>query len=237
MTEQPRKPGSPDEELLEAETLAVASQLDDSARLERVEHELRRGFDSLAHIGKAVSVFGSARTPRDDLYYAGARDLARRLGDDGFAVITGGGPGIMEAANRGAEDAGVPSIGLGIELPHEQSMNEWVGLPLEFHYFFTRKVMFVRYASAFVVFPGGFGTFDELFEAATLRQTEKIRDFPILLFGTAYWRGLVDWLGDPVAAEGKISRQDLEMLEVTDDPERVLEVVRDVEHRRPRRGG
>ncbi len=237
MTEQPRRPGSPDEELLEAETLAVASQLSDSARLERVEHELRRGFDSLAHIGKAVSVFGSARTPRDDPYYAGARDLARRLGDDGFAVITGGGPGIMEAANRGAEDAGVPSIGLGIELPHEQSMNEWVGLGLEFHYFFTRKVMFVRYASAFVVFPGGFGTLDELFEAATLRQTEKIRDFPILLFGTSYWRGLVDWLADPVAAEGKISRQDLEMLEVTDDPERVLEVVRDVEHRRPRRGG
>ena len=116
-------------------------------------------------------------------------------------------------------------------------MNEWVGLPLEFHYFFTRKVMFVRYASAFVVFPGGFGTLDELFEAATLRQTEKIRDFPIVLFGTSYWRGLVDWLADPVAAEGKISRQDLEMLEVTDDPERVLEVVRDVEHRRPRRGG
>ena len=148
-------------------------------------------------------MFGSARTPRDDPYYAAARDLARRLGEDGFAVITGGGPGIMEAANRGAEDAGVPSIGLGIELPHEQAMNEWVGLPLEFHYFFTRKVMFVRYASAFVVFPGGFGTFDELFEAATLRQTEKIRDFPIMLFGTSYWRGLVDWLADPVAGRGQ----------------------------------
>jgi uncharacterized protein (TIGR00730 family) len=237
LTEQPRDPTSPDEELLEAESLAVASQLDDTARLERVEDELRMGFDSLAHIGKAVSVFGSARTPRDDPYYARARDLARRLGDDGFAVITGGGPGIMEAANRGAEDAGVPSIGLGIELPHEQSMNEWVGLPLEFHYFFTRKVMFVRYASAFVVFPGGFGTLDELFEAATLRQTEKIRHFPILLFGSDYWRGLVDWLADPVAAEGKISRADLDMLEVTDDPARVLEVVRDVEHRRPRIGG
>ncbi len=237
MTEQPRDPTTPDEELLEAESLTVASQLDDTARLERVEDELRTGFDSLAHIGKAVSVFGSARTPRDDPYYARARDLARRLGDDGFAVITGGGPGIMEAANRGAEDAGVPSIGLGIELPHEQSMNEWVGLPLEFHYFFTRKVMFVRYASAFVVFPGGFGTLDELFEAATLRQTEKIRHFPILLFGTDYWRGLVDWLTDPVAGEGKITAEDLEMLEVTDDPERVLEVVRAVEHRRPRIGG
>ena len=237
MTAQPRDPTTPDEELLEAESLAVASQLDDTTRLERVEDELRTGFDSLAHIGKAVSVFGSARTPRDDPYYARARDLARRLGDDGFAVITGGGPGIMEAANRGAEDAGVPSIGLGIELPHEQSMNEWVGLPLEFHYFFTRKVMFVRYASAFVVFPGGFGTLDELFEAATLRQTEKIRHFPILLFGADYWRGLVDWLADPVASEGKITTEDLEMLELTDDPERVLEVVRAVEHRRPRIGG
>ena len=182
-----REPTSPDEELLEAETLAIVSLLDDDARVERVDEELRRGFGTLARVGKAVSVFGSARTPESDPMYGAARDLARRLGEEGFAMITGGGPGIMEAANRGARDAGVPSIGLGIELPEEPGLNEWVDVPLEFHYFFTRKVMFVRYASAFVVFPGGFGTLDELFEAATLRQTEKIRWFPVILFGTDYW--------------------------------------------------
>ena len=193
-----------------------------------MEDELRRGFDSLAHIGKAVSVFGSARTPRDDPYYAAARDLARRLGDDGFADDhRRRARESWRPPTAAREDAGVPSIGLGIELPHEQAMNEWVGLPLEFHYFFTRKVMFVRYASAFVVFPGGFGTLDELFEAATLRQTEKIRHFPIVLFGTDYWRGLVDWLARPGRrARARSSPEDLEMLEVTDDPERVLEVVR-----------
>ena len=236
MTE-PRDPTSPDEELLEAESLTIHSELDDAARIARVTAELDRGFDALAGVGKAVSIFGSARTPRSDPSYAQARQLARSLGEDGFAIITGGGPGIMEAANRGAQEAGVMSIGLGIDLPHEQRMNEWVGMPLEFHYFFTRKVMFVRYASAFVVFPGGFGTFDELFEAATLRQTEKIRHFPIVLFGTRYWGGLVDWLRDPVLAEGKIGPEDVETLEVTDDPARVLELVRAVAHRRPRAGG
>ena len=229
-----RDPTTPDEELLEAESLTIATLLDDAARVERVQEELRRGFGTLSHLGKAVSVFGSARTPRDDPVYEHARALARQLGDDGFAIITGGGPGIMEAANRGADDAGVPSIGLGIDLPHEQRLNEWVDLPLEFHYFFTRKVMFVRYASAFVVFPGGFGTLDELFEAATLRQTEKIRHFPIVLFGSDYWAGLIDWLRDPVLARGNIDSHDVEMIEVTDDPARVLEVVRGVEHRRPR---
>ncbi len=234
MESAPREPTTPDEELLEAETVAIVSLLDDEARIERVHEELRRGFGALAHVGKAVSIFGSARTSEDDPFYGAARDLARRLGEEGFAVITGGGPGIMAAANRGASEGGVPSIGLGIELPEEPGMNEWVNLPLDFHYFFTRKVMFVRYASAFVVFPGGFGTLDELFEAATLRQTEKIRWFPIVLFGTDYWSGLVDWLRDPVQSEGKISREDVDMIELTDDPERVLELVRDVEHRRPR---
>jgi len=229
-----REPTSPDEELLEAETLAIVSRLDDSARVERVSEELRRGFGTLAHVGKAVSIFGSARTPTEDPMYVTARELGRRLGAEEFAIITGGGPGIMEAANRGARDAGVPSIGLGIDLPEEQALNEWVDVPLEFHYFFTRKVMFVRYASAFVVFPGGFGTLDELFEAATLRQTEKIRWFPIVLFGSDYWGGLVDWLRDPVQAEGKVSVGDVDMIEVTDDPKRVLELVRDVDHRRPR---
>jgi uncharacterized protein (TIGR00730 family) len=231
-----RDPRSPDEELLEAETRAIVSLLDDEERVARVEEELRRGFSTLARVGKAVSIFGSARTPESDPMYEAARDLAQTLGEDGFAVITGGGPGIMEAANRGAAEAEVPSIGLGIELPHEQELNPWVDVPLEFHYFFTRKVMFVRYASAFVVFPGGFGTLDELFEAATLRQTEKIRWFPVILFGSDYWRGLVEWLRDPAEAEGMISADDVDFLEVTDDPERVLELVRAVEHRRPRAG-
>ena len=150
-----------------------------------------------------MSIFGSARTPRDDPMYAKARETAAVLGGAGFAIITGGGPGIMEAGNRGARDAGVTSIGLDIELPHEQFENKYVDIGLSFHYFFARKVMFVRYASAFVVFPGGFGTLDELFEAATLRQTGKIRHFPIVLFGSSYWSGLVDWLRTPVALRGQ----------------------------------
>jgi len=234
---QPRDPTSADEELLEAESLTSLSELNDSARIERIAEELRNGFAALAHVGKAVSVFGSARTPAGDPEYRQARDLARRMGDDGFAIITGGGPGIMQAANEGAQEAGVASIGLGIDLPLEHGLNASVGLSLQFHYFFTRKVMFVRYASAFVVFPGGFGTLDELFEAATLRQTEKIRHFPIVLFGSSYWGGLVDWLRDTALAEGNISARDVERLEVTDDPERVLALVREVEHRRPRADG
>jgi predicted Rossmann-fold nucleotide-binding protein len=150
---EPRDPTSPDEELLEAETLTILSELDDRARVARVEGELERGFAALANVGKAVSFFGSARSGSQDPFYDQARALARCLGDDGFAIITGGGPGIMEAANRGAQEAGVLSIGLGIDLPHEERMNASLDLALEFHYFFTRKVMFVRYASAFVVFP------------------------------------------------------------------------------------
>jgi uncharacterized protein (TIGR00730 family) len=230
----PRHPTSPDEELLEAQTWAIVSELDDESRIDRIADELAMGFRALAHVGKAVSIFGSARTSRDDRQYHQARALARRLGNEGFAIITGGGPGIMEAANRGARDAGVPSIGLAIDLPNEQGVNRYVDVPLAFHYFFARKVMFVRYASGFVVFPGGFGTLDELFEAATLRQTEKIRYFPIVLYEHRYWRGLLEWLRDHVAAEGKISREDVELLQVADDPERVIELVESVEHRRPR---
>ncbi len=230
----PRPPRSADEELLEAESEAIVSQLDDTVRLRRIDEELRSGFRRLSHIGKAVSIFGSARTGRDDPMYAAAVDVSRELGRHGYAIITGGGPGIMEAGNRGAREAGVPSIGLDIELPLEQFENRYVDLGLTFHYFFTRKVMFVRYASAFVVFPGGFGTLDELFEAATLRQTEKIRHFPIVLFGTSYWTGLVDWLRDTVAAEGKIDPEDVDRLVVTDSIEDILEIVEAVEHRRPR---
>jgi uncharacterized protein (TIGR00730 family) len=233
---RPRHPASTDEELLAAESVEVSTRLDDGARVDRIAAELRGGFDALARVGPAVSVFGSARaTPRDDSYEQ-ARSLARELGEAGFAVITGGGGGIMAAANRGASEAGVASIGLGIELPHEEHMNEWVDLSLEFHYFFTRKVMFVRYASAFVVLPGGFGTLDELFEAATLRQTRKIRHFPVVLFGTDYWGGLVEWLRARVLAEGKIDVTDIDKLELTDDPARVLELVRGADHRPPRAG-
>jgi uncharacterized protein (TIGR00730 family) len=230
----PRPPRSADEELLEAETEAIVSQLDDSVRVRRIAEELQLGFRRLSHIGKAVSIFGSARTSPDDPMYRAACDVARELGRNGYAIITGGGPGIMEAGNRGAREAGVPSIGLDIELPQEQFENRYVDLALEFHYFFTRKVMFVRYASAFIVFPGGFGTLDELFEAATLRQTEKIRHFPIVLFGSAYWSGLVEWLRDTVAAEAKVDHVDVERLVVTDSIADILEIVETVDHRRPR---
>jgi uncharacterized protein (TIGR00730 family) len=231
---EPRHPTSLDEELLEAESYAILSELTDAQRLLRIQDELRAGFAQLAHIGKAVSIFGSARTPEGHPRYAAARDLARRLGEEGYAIITGGGPGIMEAANRGAREAGAPSIGLGIDLPHEQSLNAYVDVELTFHYFFTRKVMFVRYASGFVVYPGGFGTLDELFEAATLRQTEKIRYFPIVLAGSGYWRGLVDWLRTTVEEAGNIAPADVASLVLADTPEEVLACVEAVEHRRPR---
>jgi uncharacterized protein (TIGR00730 family) len=230
----PRPPRSLDEEILEAESSAIISQLTDEQRLKRIAEELRNGFGALAHIGKAVSIFGSARTARDDPRYAAARTMARRLGEEGFAIITGGGPGIMEAANQGARDAGVPSVGLGIDLPHEQGLNEYVDHALNFHYFFTRKVMFVRYASGFVVYPGGFGTLDEMFEAATLRQTEKIRYFPIVLMGSDYWGGLVDWLHDSVEAAGNIAASDVTSLAVCDAIEPAIELLEDIEHRRPR---
>ena len=231
---EPRHPTSDDEELLEAETLAILSEYTDAQRVLRVQDELRDGFRRLNHIGKAVSIFGSARTPRDDPRYQQARELARHLGEQGYAIITGGGPGIMEAANRGARDAGATSIGLGIELPHEQGMNEWVDIAIDFHYFFTRKVMFVRYASGFVVFPGGFGTLDELFEAATLRQTQKIRYFPIVLFDSGYWGGLLNWLKDSMLADGYINPADVETLVVTDDPDVCHGTLDAVAHRRPR---
>jgi uncharacterized protein (TIGR00730 family) len=232
--DQPRHPTSLDEELLEAETSAILSELTDAQRVLRIQDELRAGFQALDHIGKAVSFFGSARTPRDHPRYQAARELARTLGHAGFAIITGGGPGIMEAANRGARDAGVPSVGLGIDLPHEPGVNRWVDVELTFHYFFARKVMFVRYASGFVVYPGGFGTLDELFEAATLRQTQKIRYFPIVLVGSDYWGGLVDWLRSSVLAEGNIGPEDVSTLEVCDDPVDAVEILEHVDHRRPR---
>jgi uncharacterized protein (TIGR00730 family) len=221
----PRAPTSADEELLEADSPAIFSQLDDAARLRRIQAELRLGFQRLGHVGKAVSIFGSARTLRDDPMYEKARETSAALGRAGFSIITGGGPGIMEACNRGARDAGVPSIGLDIELPHEQFENVYVDLSLDFHYFFARKVMFVRYASAFVVFPGGFGTLDELFEALVLIQTHKIRSFPIVLVGTEWWSGMVDWIRDRLEDEGMISAGDVDLLCCTDDPAEVVRIV------------
>ena len=230
----PRPATSDDEELLEAETTAVLSEYTDAQRLLRIQDELRAGFRALSHVGKAVSIFGSARTPRDHPRYEAARRLARELGEEGYAIVTGGGPGIMEAANRGAREAGAISVGLGIELPHEQSLNEYVDVGVTFHYFFTRKVMFVRYASGFVVFPGGFGTLDEAFEAATLRQTEKIRYFPIVLFDSEYWSGLTDWLENTVRRDGNIGADDVSALVVTDSFADVRAELDAVEHRRPR---
>ena len=232
---EPRQPRTLDEEIIAAEQSDVATMLTDADREARILEELRMGFDALGHVGAAVSVFGSARTPPDHPEYLLAEETARLLGNDGFAIITGGGPGIMEAANKGAKESHAQSIGLNIELPFEQGLNEYVELGLEFHYFFTRKVMFVRYASGFVVFPGGYGTLDETFESLTLIQTGKIRHFPLVLVGTGYWEGLADWLRERMLGEGKISPEDMDLFVVTDDPQEVLRVVQEAQHRQARR--
>ena len=189
----------------------------DPWRVMRIQSEFVEGFGALAEVPKAVTVFGSARTPRDHVEYERARNLGAALAEAGFAVITGGGPGVMEGANRGACDAGGYSIGLGIELPFEQGLNEWVDLGIDFRYFFVRKTMFVKYSQGYIVLPGGVGTLDELFEALTLSQTRKVTQFPIVLLGTAYWSGLLDWMRDTQLAEGKISQSDLDMMVLTDD--------------------
>ncbi|MBP2390957.1 LOG family protein [Aeromicrobium fastidiosum] len=189
----------------------------DPWRVLRIQAEFVEGFGALAELGPAVSVFGSARTQPDDPMYAAGEQIAARLCEAGYAVITGGGPGAMEAANKGAHECGGVSVGLGIELPHEQGMNEWVDLGVNFRYFFVRKTMFVKYAQGFIVLPGGFGTMDELFEALTLAQTGKVTSFPIVLFGSAYWGGLVDWLRETMLADGKVGAADIDMLHVTDD--------------------
>jgi uncharacterized protein (TIGR00730 family) len=191
----------------------------DSWRALRILGEFVHGFDVLAEVAAAVTVFGSARTVESDPMYEAARDLGRRLARAGFAVITGGGPGIMEAANRGAREAGGLSVGCTIELPHEQATNAYVELAVDFRYFFARKTMFLKYAEGFVLFPGGFGTLDELFEALVLIQTGKVKRFPVIRYGSAYWRGLLDWIKERVLAEGMISPDDLRLLIVTDSTE------------------
>jgi uncharacterized protein (TIGR00730 family) len=197
----------------------------DPWRVLRIQGEFVAGFDALADIGPAVTIFGSARTPRTDHWYGVAVATARRLARAGFGIITGGGPGIMEAANRGAREGKGRSIGCGIELPHEQGLNPFVDEAVNFRYFFVRKTMFVKYAEAFVIFPGGFGTLDELFEALTLIQTRKVRNFPVVLVGKEYWSGLLSWAKDTLMAHGTISPEDLALLQCTDDPSEVERII------------
>lgn len=206
----------------------VQSTTTDAWRVLRIQSEFVEGFGTLADLGPAVSVFGSARTGEGTEEYELSRAVGRELVGAGYAVITGGGPGAMEGANRGATEAGGTSVGLGIELPHEQGMNEWVGIGIDFRYFFARKVMFVKYAQGFIVVPGGMGTLDELFEALTLVQTETITRFPIVLVGRDFWGRLVDWLRDTLAARGMISPQDLDLVSVVDTAEEAVAAVRAV---------
>ncbi|MET0838152.1 MAG: TIGR00730 family Rossman fold protein [Marmoricola sp.] len=189
----------------------------DPWRVLRIQSEFIEGFGALAELGPAIGVFGSARTHLDDPFYAKAEAVGRGLAEAGFAVITGGGPGAMEAANKGASQAGGTSVGLGIELPFEIGLNEWVDVGVNFRYFFARKTMFVKYARGFVVLPGGLGTLDELFEALTLVQTQKVTSFPVVLIGTEYWSGLLAWLRDTALADGKLGQADLDLLALTDD--------------------
>jgi uncharacterized protein (TIGR00730 family) len=197
----------------------------DPWRVLRIQSEFVEGFGQLAELPRAVSVFGSARTPPEDPEYALGRRLGAALAGAGFAVITGGGPGTMEAVNRGAAEAGGLSVGLGIELPFEQQINDWVDLGINFRYFFARKTMFVKYAQAFVILPGGFGTLDETFEALTLVQTRKVTRFPVILLGTEYWSGLVDWLRDTVAGRGKVGSAELDLLTLTDDVDEAVQLI------------
>jgi uncharacterized protein (TIGR00730 family) len=217
-----------DEQLLESAAREVdptAFLHSDPWRVLRIMGEFVQGFDTLAAVGKAVTIFGSARVTESDPMYQAARDLAARLVGEGFAVITGGGPGIMEAANRGAAEAGGQSVGCNIELPFEQGLNQYVDVAVNFRYFFVRKMMFVKYAEAYVIFPGGFGTLDELFEALTLIQTGKIHNFPVVLFGQSYWQGLLDWIRDTLVAERKIAPEDLKLLILTDSAEEACRII------------
>jgi uncharacterized protein (TIGR00730 family) len=197
----------------------------DPWRVLRIQSEFVEGFGTLAELGPAVSVFGSARIRRDHPSYAAAVEIGRRLAEKRFTVITGGGPGIMEAANKGAAEAGGVSVGLGIELPFEQGLNDYVNLGINFRYFFARKTMFVKYAQGFIVMPGGFGTFDELFEALTLVQTRKVTSFPVVLFDSGYWQGLLDWARGSVSGYGCIAERDLALLRVTDDVEEAVAIM------------
>jgi len=230
MEEEQKEPGraapgsTQDEQLLESPRPDEFTHTD-PWRVFRIMGEFVEGFDELATLTRGVSIFGSARSKPGDPDYAAAQETAALLAAEGYAVITGGGPGIMEAANRGAFEAGGLSIGCNIELPFEQRPNAYQTRSLKFKYFFVRKMMFVKYSLAFIIFPGGFGTFDELFEALTLIQTKKIRNFPVVLFGSAYWSGLLDWLRQAVLPGGKIGDNDLRIFHLTDSPQEVIEIL------------
>jgi len=225
-----------DEQLLESPPPQRPEQLfqkSDSWRVLRIMGEFVWGFDNLADVSDGVTIFGSARTPPTDPYYVKAVQTAMLLAQAGIPVLTGGGPGIMEAANRGAKEAGGLSIGCNIELPFEQGSNPFLSRSLNFKFFFVRKTMFVKYATAFIVFPGGYGTLDELFEALTLIQTGKVTHFPVILFGSAYWAGLVEWLTRTVAEERKINPTDLLLFRVTDDPAEAARIVMEARAEKP----
>lgn len=206
----------------EKQYLVDALSVDESWRVFRIMAEFVDAIEELSKIGHAVSIFGSARETPGDPYYEKAREVARLLGEKGFSVITGGGPGIMEAANRGATEAGAPSVGMNIQLPFEQKPNPYATISIAYKYFFIRKVMFVKYAVAYVILPGGFGTMDELFEALTLIQTKRIRSFPVVLMGSEYWGGLLNWMEHTMLPQGKISGEDLDFIQVLDEPDQVV---------------
>jgi len=218
-------PVTEDEKLLQSTSSIEDFTRTDPWRVMRIMGEFIEGFDNLAHVRKGVSIFGSARTHPDDPQYQAAQEVARLLAEAGFAIITGAGPGIMEAANKGAKQAGGQSIGCNIELPFEQGANPYVDTLVNFRYFFVRKTMFIKYSNAFIIFPGGFGTLDEAFEALTLIQTGKIYQFPVIMFGRHYWAGLVRWIQSRVLGEGKISAGDLDLILLTDDPQEAAHAV------------
>jgi uncharacterized protein (TIGR00730 family) len=229
------KAGTTDQRLLDSRGSADWLHTD-PWRVLRIQSEFVEGFGLLAELPAAVSVFGSARTKPDHPEYAAGLALGAALAQAGFAVITGGGPGTMEAVNRGASEAGGVSVGLGIELPFEQSLNNWVDVGINFRYFFARKTMFVKYAQAFVILPGGFGTLDEMFEALTLVQTQKVTRFPVVLYGSQYWSGLVNWIRDTVLPSGKIKAPDLDLMHVTDDVEEAVAHIVEAEQARSEQG-
>ena len=199
----------------------------DPWRVLRIMSEFVYGFDALAHVPPCVTIFGSARTTPDDPAYTAAIETARLLAKAGFGIITGGGPGIMEAANKGAQEGGNLSIGCNIELPFEQAPNPYLDISLDFRYFFVRKTMFVKYSNAFIIFPGGFGTMDELFEALTLIQTKKVSNFPVILYGSKYWEGLLNWIRVTMLEEEKVSEDDVSLLRISDDPQEICDIVCD----------
>jgi hypothetical protein len=214
-----------DFELLDASRQTTGFLEHDTWRVFRIMAEFVEGFEALSKLGPAISIFGSARAPREDTYYEPARRTARMLAEKGVGIITGGGPGFMEAANRGAQEGGGTSVGLNIELPFEQLPNEYLDMILEFHYFFCRKVMFVKYSVGFILFPGGYGTMDELFEALTLMQTNRNPNFGLVLYGSDYWEGMLDWLREKMLGRGYISQEDADLCRVTDSEEEAVDII------------